>query len=96
MRTEKSLGGIRKQVSVMLNMKLTLSGQGGLERDSCRMTEVHVATFTVKSYCCYRATASTCLACYRFIKRSTRINKLFLREGLVLTSFDVNVTLTSL
>ena len=51
MRREKSLGGIHEQVSVMLNMKLTLSGQGGLERDSYRMTEVHVATFTVKSYC---------------------------------------------
>ena len=46
MRREKSLGGIHKQVSVMLNMKLTVSGQGGLERDSCRMTEVHVATFS--------------------------------------------------
>ena len=43
-----TLGGIHKQVSVMLNIKFTLSG--GVARDIWHMTEV--AAFTVKSYCC--------------------------------------------
>ena len=44
------MGAIHKQVSVMLNIKLILSGGGGLVRDTCRKTEV--ATLTVKSYGC--------------------------------------------
>ena len=38
-----------------------------------------------------RATTSTCLVCYRFIKRSTNIDKSLLREGLV---FDVKCDTT--
>ena len=37
-RREKSLGGIHKQVSVTLNIKLTLSSGGGLAHDIWRMT----------------------------------------------------------
>ena len=59
---DKSLGGIHKHVSVMLNIKLTLSGGGGLVCDSCRMTKVHVAMFTVKSYCyCFYLSIQLCL-----------------------------------
>ena len=50
LKREKSLGGIHEQVSVMLNIKLTLSGGEGLVCDIFHMTEV--ATSTVKSYCC--------------------------------------------
>ena len=44
-RNEKTLGGIHKQVSIMLNIKFTLSSGGGLARDICHITEV--AAFTV-------------------------------------------------
>ena len=37
-------------VHYISNIKLTLSGGGGLARDIWHMTEV--AAFTVKSYCC--------------------------------------------
>ena len=40
---------------------LTLSGGGGLVHDNCHMTEVHVATFTVKSYCCKSFRYLSCL-----------------------------------
>ena len=35
MRRDKSLGGIHKQLSVMLNIKFTLGGGRGLGRDIC-------------------------------------------------------------
>ena len=61
-----TLGSIHKQVRVMLNIKFTLSGRGvaGLARD---MTESrHISQSRVTA-----ASATACLACYGYSKRST-------------------------
>ena len=63
MRRDKSLGGIHKQVSVMLNIKFHIKRWRGLACNIWHMTEV--TAFTVKSYC------ATCLTCYGYIKRFT-------------------------
>ena len=76
MRKEKSLGGLYKHVSGMLNIKFTLSSGGGLARNIWHMTEI--------AHSQSRATASsdtTGLACYGYIKQSTMIDKLSLRLG---------------
>ena len=74
MRRDNHTGGIHKQVSAMLNIKFTLSCGGGLAQHSAhdRSRRIHSQ---------YTATSATaCLACYRYSKRSTRIEKLSLHH----------------
>ena len=93
MRREKSLGGIHEQVSVMLNIKLTLSGRGGLEHGSCRMTEVHVY-----SYIHSQESLLLELLLLLVLLATGLLNDLpgLLREGLVLNHLTLSVILTSL
>ena len=72
MRRDKSPGGINKQVSVMLNIKLTLSSGGGLTQ------YLHMKKLSSRVIA---TSATTCLACYGYNKRSTMIDKLSLRLG---------------
>ena len=66
--------GIHKQVCVMLDIKFTLSGGGGLARDIWHMTEsrcIHSQELLL---------LALLLACYGYMKPSTRIEKLPLRQ----------------
>ena len=86
MRREKSLGGLYKHVSGMLNINLTLMGGRGLACDICAC---HKSPHSQSRVTASSATAD--LVCYEYINRSTVIDKLLLRLGegrevLVLTS----------
>ena len=78
MRRERSLGGLDKHVSGMLNINLILRGGGGLACDIWRVINY------MSPHSQSRVTASsttTGLACYGYTKRSTVIDKLSLRLG---------------
>ena len=67
--------GIHKQVSVMLNIKFTLSGGGGLARDIWHMTErrrIHSQELLL--------VVLPCLSCLLQVYYMTRIDNLSLRQ----------------
>ena len=83
MRREKSLGGIHKQVSVMLNIQFTLSSGGGLAHDIWHMTE---------SRCIH--SQELLLLVLLLAKLPTRIDKLSLRQyrACVVDSLGLGIT----
>ena len=72
MRREKSLGGLYKHVSGMLNIKFTLSIGGGLARNIWHMTEI--ATFTVKSHHIYFWTLCNIFGLNQVVDHPTHIH----------------------
>ena len=76
-----TLGGIHKQIIVM-HACHQVRGGGGLAHD--RSCHIHSQEFTA-------ASATACLACYRYIKQSTRIEKLSLRQQFELLSDHISL-----
>ena len=71
----------------MLNIKFTLSGGGGLAHDrKSPHSQSRVAI----------ASAIACLACYGYIKQSTRMDKLSLRQYTVCVIDSLGLRITCL
>ena len=89
MRREKSLGGLYKHVSGMLNINLTLRGGRGLACDIWRMHKSPHSQLRVTA-----SSVTADLACYGYIKRSTVIDKLSLRLGEGGSCVNIIITLS--